>query len=78
MTTTIQAIANIAAIHFAYIEQGGSSLYPVVALKSTELEVLRILISIDGVEIERFSLWHDKAGNAVSKPVAPYPTPSPG
>jgi hypothetical protein len=70
--STIQAIANIAAIHFAYIEQGGSSLYPVLALKATNLEVLRILISIGGVEIDHFSLWHDKMGNAVAKPVAPF------
>jgi hypothetical protein len=70
--STIQAIANIAAIHFAYIEQGGSSLYPVLALKATNLEVLRILIGIGGVEIDHFSLWHDKMGNAVAKPVAPF------
>src|SRR6266853_6982737 len=35
--STIQAIANIAAIHFAFIEQGGSSLYPALALKATNL-----------------------------------------
>jgi hypothetical protein len=73
--TTIQAIANIAAIHFAYIEQGGSSLYPVLALKASNLEVLRILISIGGVEIDHFSLWHDKMGNAVAQPVAPFSDP---
>src|SRR6202040_3246739 len=69
--STIQAIANIAGIHFAYIEQGGSSLYPILALKASSLEVLRILISIGGVEIDHFSLWHDKMGNAVAQPVAP-------
>jgi hypothetical protein len=69
--TTIQAIANVAAIHFAFIEQGGSSLYPILALKATSLEVLRILLSIGGVEIDHFSLWHDKMGNAISQPVAP-------
>jgi Ferritin-like domain len=69
--STIQAIANVAAIHFAYIEQGGSSLYPVLALKATDLEVLRILISIGGVEIDHFALWHDKMGNAVADPLAP-------
>jgi hypothetical protein len=71
-STTIQAIANIASIHFAFIEQGGSSLYPILALKATGLEVLRILLSIGGVEIDHFSLWHDKMGNAVTKPVAPF------
>jgi hypothetical protein len=68
---TFQAIANVAAIHFAYIEQGGSSLYPVLALKASSLEVLRILISIGGVEIDHFSLWHDKMGNAFAQPLAP-------
>jgi hypothetical protein len=76
--STIQAIANVAGIHFAYIEQGGSSLYPVLALKATSLEVLRILISIGGVEIDHFSLWHDKMGNAVSQPVAPLFDPVTG
>jgi hypothetical protein len=52
--TTIQAIANIASIHFAFIEQGGSSLYPILALKATDSEVLRILLSIGGVENRPF------------------------
>jgi hypothetical protein len=73
--STIQAIANVAAIHFAFIEQGGSSLYPVLALKATNLEVLRILLSIGGVEIDHFSLWHDKMGNAVAQPLAPLSDP---
>jgi hypothetical protein len=76
--STIQAIANIAGIHFAFIEQGGSSLYPVLALKATNLEVLRILLSIGGVEIDHFSLWHDKMGNAVTQPVAPFFDPVTG
>jgi hypothetical protein len=76
--STIQAIANVAGIHFSYIEQGGSSLYPVLALKANSLEVLRILISIGGVEIDHFSLWHDKMGNAVSQPLAPLSDPVTG
>jgi hypothetical protein len=40
--STIQAIANVASIHFAFIEQGGSSVYPILALKATDREVLRI------------------------------------
>jgi len=76
--STIQAIANVAGIHFAYIEQGGSSLYPVLALKATSLEVLRILISIGGVEIDHFSLWHDKMGNAFAQPLAPLSDPGTG
>jgi len=66
----IQAIANTAGFHFAFIEQGGTSLYPTLVLKATSEEVIRILLSIGGVEIDHFSLWHDKAGNAVSQPLA--------
>jgi len=60
----LQAIANTAGFHFAFIEQGGSSLYPALAQKATNLEVLRILLSIGGSEIMHFQTWHDKAGNA--------------
>jgi hypothetical protein len=60
----IQAIANTAAFHFCFIEQGGSSLYPTLALKVTNLEVLRILLSIGPTETSHFQTWHDKAGNA--------------
>lgn len=76
--STIQAIANVAAIHFAFIEQGGSSLYPILALKATDREVLRILLSIGGVEIDHFSLWHDKMGNTIAQPVAPLSDPVTG
>jgi hypothetical protein len=74
----IQAIANTAGFHFAFIEQGGTSLYPTLALKATGEEVLRILLSIGGVEIDHFSLWHDKAGNAVSQPLAGVTDPETG
>jgi len=60
-----QAIANTAGFHFAFIEQGGTSLYPQLAQRVTSVEVLRILLSIGGVEIAHFQTWHDKAGNAV-------------
>jgi hypothetical protein len=60
----LQAIANTAGFHFAFIEQGGSSLYPALAQKVSSLEVLRILLSIGGTEIAHFQTWHDKAGNA--------------
>jgi hypothetical protein len=59
-----QAIANTAGFHFAFIEQGGSSLYPQLAQRVTSPEVLRILLSIGGTEIAHFQTWHDKAGNA--------------
>ena len=62
----LQAIANTAGFHFAFIEQGGSSLYPTLAQKVSNLEVLRILLSIGGSEIAHFQTWHDKAGNATN------------
>jgi hypothetical protein len=74
----MQAIANTAGFHFAYIEQGGSSLYSIMALKATSLEVLRIIVSIGGVETNHFSLWHDKAGNAVNQPLAGVTDPVTG
>jgi hypothetical protein len=60
----LQAIANTAGFHFGYIEQGGTSLYPALAQRVTNLEVLRVLLSIGGSEIMHFQVWHDKAGNA--------------
>ena len=74
----MQAIANTAGFHFAFIEQGGSSLYPTLIFKATDPEVLRILVSIGGVEIDHFGLWHDKGGNAVSKPLAGVTDPVSG
>src|SRR5499427_10881259 len=38
----IQAIANTAGFHFAFIEGGGTSLYPSLAQRVTDPEVLRI------------------------------------
>ncbi len=74
----MQAIANTAGFHFAMIEQGGSSLYSTLALKASSLEVLRIVVSIGGVETNHFSLWHDKAGNAVAQPLAGVTDPETG
>jgi hypothetical protein len=72
----IQAIANTAAFHFAMIEQGGTSLYPTLAQKVTHLEALRVVLSIGPTEAMHFQTWHDKAGNAVSDPLAPLTDPS--
>jgi hypothetical protein len=60
----LQAIANTAGFHFATIEQGGTSLYPSMALRATHEEALRILISIGPTETMHFQTWSDKAGNA--------------
>ena len=64
----IQAIADTAAFHFGMIEQGGSSLYAALSQKVTNLEVLKITLSIGGDEIAHFLEWVDFAGNAVSGP----------
>ena len=74
----MQAIANTAGFHFGYIEQGGASLYSSMALKVRDLEVLRIVISIGGVETDHFALWHDKLGNAVAQPLAGVTDPETG
>src|SRR5262249_24109978 len=64
ISTFTQAIANTAGFHFAFIEQGGTSLHPKLAQRVSSVEVLRILLSIGGTEIAHFQTWHDKAGNA--------------
>ena len=46
------------------IEQGGTSLYPSLAQRVTDPEVLRILLSIGPTETMHFQTWQDKAGNA--------------
>jgi hypothetical protein len=60
----LQAIASTAGFHFAFIEVGGTSLYPTLAQQVSNLEVLRVLLSIGGSEIMHFQTWQDKAGNA--------------
>ena len=60
----LRAIAFTAGFHFAFIEQGGSSLYPMLAQRVNNAEVLRILLSIGPVETMHFQTWQDKAGNA--------------
>src|SRR5205809_4569046 len=60
----VQAMANTAAFHFPTIEQGGNSLYPSMALRASNQQVLRILLSIGPTETMHFQTWSDKAGNA--------------
>ena len=74
----VQAIANTAVLHMATIEQGGSSLYPSMAQRATSVEVLRIMISIGPTETMHFQTWSDKAGAAVSMPLAPLTDPTNG
>jgi hypothetical protein len=70
-TDHIQVIANTAAFHFGYIEQGGSSLYQALSQKVSSLEVLKIVFGIGGDEVAHFLEWVDFAGNAVQPTVAP-------
>ncbi len=63
-TDHLKAIAFTAGFHFAFIEQGGTSLYPSLAQRVTDPEVLRILLSIGPAETMHFQTWQDKAGNA--------------
>jgi len=69
----IKAIAFTAGFHFAFIEVGGTSLYPSLAQRVHDPEVLRIVLSIGPTETMHFQTWQDKAGNAtpltVSDPV---------
>jgi len=67
----IQAIANTAAFHFAFIEQGGSSLYATLSQKVSSPEVLKITLGIGGDELCHFLEWVDFSGNAVQAPLAP-------
>src|SRR6266851_1375073 len=62
----LQAIANTAGFHFGFIEQGGTSLYPSLAQRVSNPEVLRILLSIGPTETAHFQTWQDKAGNALA------------
>jgi hypothetical protein len=70
----IQAIANTAGFHFCTIEQGGTSLYPSLAQRVSDPEVLRIVLSIGPTEAMHFQTWHDKAGNAPALTAPKDPT----
>jgi hypothetical protein len=65
ITPHLQAIAFTAGFHFAFIEVSGTSLYPALAQKVTNLDVLRVLLSIGPSETMHFQTWQDKAGNAL-------------
>jgi hypothetical protein len=71
----INAIAFTAGFHFAFIEQGGTSLYPSLAQRVNDPKVLRILLSIGPTETMHFQTWQDKAGNANTNPNGPPGNP---
>jgi Ferritin-like domain len=60
----LQAIANTAAFHFATIEQGGTSLYPSLAQRVKDPEVLQVVLSIGPTETMHFQTWSDIAGDS--------------
>jgi hypothetical protein len=74
-TNLINAIAFTAGFHFCAIEQGGSSLYPSLAQRVSDPEVLRIVLSIGPTETAHFQTWQDKAGNANTNPNGPPGNP---
>ena len=49
-----------------------------MAQKATNVEVLRIIVSIGGDEVAHFLEWVDFAGNGVQPPVAPFTDPITG
>lgn len=58
----VQAIANTAAFQMPTVEQGGGSLRMALAQRATDVEVLRLLISMGPIESMHFQTWHEKAG----------------
>ncbi len=58
----IQAIANTAAFQMPTVEQGGGSLRMALAQRATDVEALRLLISMGPIESMHFQTWHEKAG----------------
>jgi Ferritin-like domain len=71
----INAIAFTAGFHFAFIEIGGTSLYPALAQRVSDPEVLRVVLSIGPTEAMHFQTWQDKAGNANTNPNGPPGNP---
>ena len=74
----LQAIVTTAAFHMPTVEQGGNSLYPSLAQRASDVEVLRILISIGPTETMHFQTWSDLAGDAAADPIAPLTDPTNG
>ena len=62
----IQAIANTAALHIPTVEQGGGSLRLGMALKATNVEVLRLLVGMGPIELMHFQTWSETAGKCAA------------
>jgi hypothetical protein len=68
----IQAIAFTAGFHFGFIEVGGTSLYPALAQRVHDPEVLRIVLSIGPTETMHFQIWQEKAVGANAGNATPF------
>jgi hypothetical protein len=66
-TSHVQALANAAALHFRYIEEGVSSLYTSLSQRVKRAKVLRITLGIGGQEISHFLEWVNFASNVLHK-----------
>jgi len=73
----INAIAFTAGYHFGFIEQGGTSLYPELAQRVHNPEVLRILLSIGPTETMHFQIWQEKAVGANAGNATPFTVTDP-
>ena len=68
----INAIAFTAGFHFGSIEVGGTSLYPALAQRVHDPEVLRIVLSIGPTETMHFQIWQEKAVGANAGNSTPF------
>jgi hypothetical protein len=68
----ITAIAFTAGFHFGFIEVGGTSLYPALAQRIHDPEVLRIALSIGPTETMHFQIWQEKAVGANAGNSTPF------
>jgi hypothetical protein len=77
MGNLINAIAFTAGYHFGFIEQGGTSLYPSLAQRVHDPEVLRIVLSIGPTETMHFQIWQEKAVGANAGNSTPFTVTDP-
>jgi hypothetical protein len=73
----INAIAFTAGFHFGFIEVGGTSLYPALAQRIHDPEVLRIALSIGPTETMHFQIWQEKAVGANAGNSSPFTVTDP-
>jgi hypothetical protein len=66
-TSHVQTLANTAALHLRYIEEGVSNLYASLSQRVKRAKVLRVTPGIGGQEIAHFLEWINFGPNACSK-----------